>query len=122
MPRRRAKRLPQRRPEEVALRALRAADRSRAELDARLQRAGVEEAEREETLDSLERLGYLDDERTAALVEPGGAVAIAGEGPVYFLRASTRPEVCRAGVDRNVSRGQVGCKFVLQLLFPIDSA
>ena len=67
MPRRRAKRLPQRRPEEVALRALRAADRSRAELDARLERQGIDEAERRETLDSLERLGYLDDERTAAL-------------------------------------------------------
>jgi SOS response regulatory protein OraA/RecX len=59
--------LPQRRPEEVALRALRAADRSRAELDARLERQGIDEAERRETLDSLERLGYLDDERTAAL-------------------------------------------------------
>jgi SOS response regulatory protein OraA/RecX len=46
---------------------LRAADRSRAELDARLQRQGVEETERRETLDSLERLGYLDDARTAAL-------------------------------------------------------
>jgi SOS response regulatory protein OraA/RecX len=67
MPRRRAKRLPQRRPEEVALRALRAADRSRAELDARLERQGVDESERRETLDSLERLGYLDDARTAAL-------------------------------------------------------
>lgn len=37
------------------------------------------------------------DERTAALVDPGGAVSIAGEGPVYFLRAIARPGVCRAG-------------------------
>ena len=59
--------MPQQRPEEVALRALRSADRSRAELDARLERQGVDEAERRETLDSLERLGYLDDARTAAL-------------------------------------------------------
>jgi SOS response regulatory protein OraA/RecX len=59
--------LSQRRPEEVALRALRAADRSRAELDERLQREGVDERERLQTLDSLERLGYLDDTRTAAL-------------------------------------------------------
>jgi regulatory protein len=58
--------LPQR-PEEAALRALRAADRSRAELDARLERRGIDADERQRTLDELERLGYLDDERTAAL-------------------------------------------------------
>ena len=54
-------------PEQLALRALRTADRSRAELDARLERKGVTEAERAELLDELERLGYLDDERVAAL-------------------------------------------------------
>jgi cyanophycinase len=37
------------------------------------------------------------DERAAALVEPTGAVAIEGEGAVYFLRASAAPEVCRPG-------------------------
>ena len=59
--------MPQGRPEEVALRALRTADRSRAELDARLERQGFADDERSEALDELERLGYLDDERTAAL-------------------------------------------------------
>ena len=54
-------------PEEAALRALRAADRSRAELDARLERRGIDADERQRTLDKLERLGYVDDERTAAL-------------------------------------------------------
>jgi regulatory protein len=91
MPRRRAKRLPQRRPEEVALRALRAADRSRAELDARLQGAGVEEAERQETLDSLERLGYLDDARTAAL--RAARLAERGYGDAYI-----RAELERRGL------------------------
>jgi regulatory protein len=67
MPRRRAKRLPQPRAEDVALRALRAADRSRAELDARLEQRGFDASEREQALDELERLGYLDDERTASL-------------------------------------------------------
>jgi cyanophycinase len=38
------------------------------------------------------------DERTAALVEPGGQTTVAGEGPVYFLRAASQPEVCKAGV------------------------
>jgi SOS response regulatory protein OraA/RecX len=59
--------LPQQRPEQVALRALSAADRSRAELDARLERRGFDDAERQQALDELERLGYLDDERTAGL-------------------------------------------------------
>ena len=58
--------MPQR-SEEIALRALRAADRSRAELDARLERQGVGADERAQTLDELERLGYVDDARTAAL-------------------------------------------------------
>jgi SOS response regulatory protein OraA/RecX len=59
--------LPQQKPEEVALRALGAADRSRAELDARLERRGFGDDERQRTLDELERLGYLDDDRTAGL-------------------------------------------------------
>lgn len=49
----------------AALRALRAADRSRAELDARLERRGIAQSERTAALDELERLGYLDDARTA---------------------------------------------------------
>jgi regulatory protein len=59
--------LPQQKPEDVALRALSAADRSRAELDARLERRGFDDDERQRALDELERLGYVDDERTAAL-------------------------------------------------------
>jgi regulatory protein len=58
--------LPQAKPEDVALRALRAADRSRAELEARLEQRGFDGDERRQALDELERLGYLDDERTAA--------------------------------------------------------
>jgi regulatory protein len=59
--------LPPQTPEDVALRALRAADRSRAELDARLEQRGFDDGERQQALDELERLGYVDDERTAAL-------------------------------------------------------
>jgi len=62
--------------EDVALRALRAADRSRAELDTRLERRGFDAEERRHALDELERLGYLDDERTAAL----RAERLAGRG------------------------------------------
>ncbi len=52
-------------PLDVAVRALQHRDRSAADLDARLARAGVDEERRRETLDSLERLGYVDDGRFA---------------------------------------------------------
>jgi regulatory protein len=50
---------------ETALRALRHRDRSVAELEARLEERGVGEAERQEALETLERMGYVDDERVA---------------------------------------------------------
>jgi regulatory protein len=52
-------------PLEVAVRALRHRDRSRHEVDQRLAGAGVDDAARAETLDALERIGYLDDARVA---------------------------------------------------------
>jgi len=42
------------------------------------------------------------DERTAALVEPSGAVSIEGESAVYFLRATAKPEVCHPGLPLTV--------------------
>jgi SOS response regulatory protein OraA/RecX len=50
---------------DVAVRALRAHDRTAAELEERLERKGVPAAERQEALERLGRLGYLDDERVA---------------------------------------------------------
>ena len=50
---------------ETALRALRFRDRTTAELDARLEQRGIGEAEREQALETLERIGYVDDERFA---------------------------------------------------------
>jgi SOS response regulatory protein OraA/RecX len=90
--------LPQRRPEELALRALRAADRSRAELDARLERQGIEETARRETLDSLERLGYLDDARTAAL--RAERLADRGYGDAYI-----RADLERRGLPAEAALG-----------------
>ena len=52
---------------ETALRALRFRDRTTAELDARLEQRGVGEAEREQALETLERIGYVDDERFARM-------------------------------------------------------
>jgi regulatory protein len=48
-----------------AFRALRFRDRSAAELDTRLERRGVDEAAREHALETLERIGYVDDVRFA---------------------------------------------------------
>ena len=48
-----------------ATRALATRDRSRAELEARLDDAGVSEAAREEALSSLEAAGLVDDARVA---------------------------------------------------------
>jgi len=71
------------RPDAVktALRALRFRDRTTAELDARLEQRGIGEAEREQALETLERIGYVDDERFARsraerLVERGSGDAL----------------------------------------------
>jgi regulatory protein len=63
-------------PIDVAARALRHRDRSRAQVDARLARAGVGEEQREEALDTLERVGYVDDGRFAQ----ARAAALAARG------------------------------------------
>ena len=54
-------------PLDLAIRALRFRDRTAAELEARLEQRGVGEAEREQALETLERIGYVDDERFARL-------------------------------------------------------
>ena len=51
---------------ELALRALRHRDRSRRELEQRLEQVGVSAEERERTLESLETSGLLSDDRFAA--------------------------------------------------------
>jgi regulatory protein len=52
-------------PVEIAARALQHRDRSRQQLDQRLARAGVDEAARAEALETLARVGYVDDGRYA---------------------------------------------------------
>jgi regulatory protein len=53
-------------PIEIAARALRHRDRSRRQVEERLERAGVEEERRADALETLERVGYVDDGRFAA--------------------------------------------------------
>jgi regulatory protein len=63
-------------PIDLAARALHHRDRSRRELDDRLARAGVADDQRADALDTLERVGYVDDGRFAAT----RAEALAGRG------------------------------------------
>jgi len=58
--------VPEKDPIDVAARALRHRDRSRAQVSERLARAGVDGEQREEALEKLERVGYVDDARYAA--------------------------------------------------------
>jgi regulatory protein len=63
-------------PVELATRALRHRDRSRRQVADRLRQAGVDEARSREALETLERLGYVDDDRFAA----GRAAELAERG------------------------------------------
>lgn len=72
-------------PIEIAARALRTRDRSRRDLDDRLARAGVGDAERAEALATLERLGYLDEERFA--VTRAATLAARGQGDASIRAA-----------------------------------
>jgi len=76
---------------ETALRALRARDRSAAELESKLRDRGVGEPERRETLETLSRLGYVDDGRLAEL----RATALAERG---FGDTLIRDDLERRGV------------------------
>jgi regulatory protein len=52
-------------PIEIAARALQHRDRSRREVEQRLAKAGIDEDRRTDALDTLERVGYVDDTRFA---------------------------------------------------------
>jgi regulatory protein len=97
-------------PLDLAMRALRFRDRSAAELDARLEQRGVGADERRDALETLERIGYVDDERFARsraeqLAERGSGDALIrhdleGRGlaaeAVELALAALRPERERA--------------------------
>jgi SOS response regulatory protein OraA/RecX len=85
---------------DLAARALGRHDRSRQELDERLQRAGIGEAEREAALGRLEEDGYLDDERLA--IGRAETLAARGQGDEAIRFDLTKrgigPEVVEAAV------------------------
>jgi regulatory protein len=79
-------------PVDLAVRALRHRDRSAAELDERLARAGIDDERRVEALERLARLGYVDDARLAA--DRARALAARGHGD-----RSIRADLRRRGID-----------------------
>ncbi len=97
-------------PIEIAARALQHRDRSRRDLEERLARAGIDEDRLNDALESLERVGYVDDERFAgararALADRGygdefirhdlGEHSVAAEAVAEAI-GSLRPESERA--------------------------
>ena len=83
-------------PIEIAARALEHRDRSRREVDERLARAGVDAAEREQALDTLQRVGYIDDERFAGA--RAGALANRGYGDEWIRHDLTTHGVAAEAV------------------------
>jgi SOS response regulatory protein OraA/RecX len=88
-------------PIEIAARALRHRDRSRADIDARLDRAGIDEEQRGEALAALERIGYVDDERFAG----GRAGALAARG---FGNAAIRADLEQHAVEGEIVESALG--------------
>jgi SOS response regulatory protein OraA/RecX len=87
-----ARGLRRRRALDVAVRALRRRDRSRADLAARLERAGATAAAREHALDALDRAGLVDDARFAV----ARATGLAGRG---FGDDAVRARLLAEGID-----------------------
>lgn len=79
-------------PVEIATNALLHRDRSRCDVEERLQRAGVGAAERADALDRLERVGYIDDKRFAGA--RAGTLANRGYGDEWI-----RHDLARHGVS-----------------------
>jgi len=86
---------------EVALRALRHRNRSRCELEERLDRAGVATEEREATLDRLTEAGLLSDERFAE--ERALALVRRGAGDALIRRDLRRYGVDHAAVEQAIA-------------------
>jgi regulatory protein len=88
-------------PIEVATRALQHRDRSRREVEQRLVRAGIDEDRRNDALDTLERVGYVDDERFAGA--RAGALANRGYGDEWI-----RLDLAEHGVDAEAVAEAIG--------------
>jgi regulatory protein len=85
------------RAEGVTVRSLARRDRSRSDLETRLERAGVREPDRRETLDRAARAGLVDDARFAR--SRAGSLAERGAGDALILE-----DLERHGVDERTAR------------------
>lgn len=88
------------RASDLAVRALARRERSRAELDQRLARAGVRERDRQATLERASQAGLVDDARFADT--RAGLLAERGAGDLLVLQ-----DLERRGVDEAVARAAV---------------
>jgi regulatory protein len=86
---------------DLAVRALRAHDRSRRDVEERLTRAGVAPDDVQETLATLERLGYVDDGRFArARAEELAARGYGDDWVRHDLREhGVEPEAAAAAIE-----------------------
>ena len=93
--------MPDQDPLEVAARALRHRDRSARDVDERLARAGLDGEARAEALETLARLGYVDDERYA--VARAAALAARGWGDAgiraHLERDGVGPAAAEAALE-----------------------
>jgi regulatory protein len=87
-------------PVELAARALQHRDRSRREVEERLAKAGIDEDRRADALDTLERVGYVDDGRFAKA--RAGALADRGYGDEWI-----RHDLGKHGVDGETAEAAI---------------
>jgi regulatory protein len=121
---------------ELALRALRHRNRSRSDVERRLDRAGIAPDERELTLDRLAEAGLLSDERFAeeraqALAMRGASDALirrdlrrdgVEHGVVEHAIAQLEPEADRAvGVFERRGAGSTALRYLASRGFAADS-
>jgi regulatory protein len=88
------------RADEAAVRALSRRDRTRSELDSRLERVGVRPAERQETLERASRAGLVDDARFATA--RARTLAERGAGDLLVL-----DDLEQRGVDSEIAQEAV---------------
>jgi regulatory protein len=95
-----ARSLRRQRASELTVRALAQRDRSRSELDLRLEQSGVREGERRDALGRAVRAGLVDDERFAAT--RARTLADRGAGDLLVL-----DDLARRGIPAKVARAAV---------------
>ncbi|HEX6763809.1 MAG TPA: RecX family transcriptional regulator [Gaiellaceae bacterium] len=84
----------------MAARALRYRDRSKQELDTRLERAGIGADARADALETLERVGYVDDARLAV----DRAQVLSGRG---YGDEAIAADLASRGVDGESARAAI---------------